>query len=69
MTGDVVRVVREYYAFNLTKKMKELLTKDDVFLVIADDGYVTAARLKDVCIFSFSRNAFGLYTQPFCEDV
>ncbi len=67
MIGDVVRVYWEQWAYNATKYGKERLTEGDIFLVISDEGYVRAVRLKDLCIFTFSKNAFELYMLPYLE--
>ncbi len=68
MTGDVVKVYWEQWAYNATKYEKQRLTEGDVFLVISEDGYTRAVRLKDLCVFNFSHNSFALYMRPFCED-
>ncbi len=67
--GTVIEVIHYgMWAWNDTSLAKERLLIGDLFLVISNEGYTRAVRLRDTCIFNFSHSGFSIYTKTLLED-
>lgn len=64
----MVECVGRQWAWNTTSLEKERLVQGEIFLVISNDGYTRAVRLRDSCVFNFSHSSFCLYMRTLLED-